>query len=159
MIGLVVEPESVDQAVEHIDAVRQRILASLRDGMQRAMAGLAGAAVEEMAEAGIQNRSGELKGAIVRSPWVSETPLILRGNVTADVGMKHVGLWMEEGTNVPAVEGKIFEFAEPDAESLYSHGHAAFQVRARPFMNPALQKYQDSILQILADAVAEAIAE
>jgi hypothetical protein len=158
-VELVVKPESVDEVLEHVDVVRQRILEGIRGGMKQAMEDLAYNVADKLFGNPIVSRSGELATAILESPKVTETPEVIRGTVTADVGRKHLGIWLEEGTHVPAVDGKLYEFTEPDSGSFYTHGHVAFQVKAHPFMNPSLKEYQTTIMQIIADSVAEATAE
>lgn len=159
MIELELKPESVDEVAAHVDQVRQRILEQIREGMLEAMEGLAWVVAGHLGGDPIVSRTGQLLGAIVGSPKVSETPDVIRGTVSSDVGQKHVGLWLEEGTHVPALEAKLFEFSEAAEGVLFSHGHRAFEVQAHPFMNPSLRDDHAAIMQILADHIAEAIAE
>jgi hypothetical protein len=157
MLELTVDQESVDQVVEHVDVVRQRILTGIRGAMQQSMEGLAWNVADKLFGNPIVSRSGQLLGAILGSPKVTETPEVIRGTVTADVGKKHLGIWLEEGTHVPAVEGKLYEFTEPDEGSFWAHGHQAFQVKPHPFMNPSLREYRDAIYQNIANAIGEAL--
>jgi hypothetical protein len=158
LIELELNQQSVNDVLEEVDQVRQRILEQIREGMLEAMERLAWVVVGHLGGDPIVSRSGQLFGAIVGSPKVTETSDVIRGTVTSDVGLKHIGLWLEEGTHVPAVEAKLFEFSEPGAAELFSHGHRAFEVEAHPFMNPSLRDDQAAIMQILADHIAEAIA-
>jgi hypothetical protein len=156
VINLKVDRASVDSTVAYIDQVKERILAGIRSGMQEAMEGLAGAVESKLEGDPIVSRTGELASAIAKSPKVTETATIIRGTVTADVGLKHLGIWLEEGTHVPAVDGKLYEFTEADGDTFFARGHRAFDVKPHPFMNPALDEMKAPIMQIIADAVAEA---
>lgn len=157
-VKLILDPASVDQAVDYLDQARERILAAIRSAMLEAMQGLAGAAAEQSLAAGIQRRSGDLIEAIEESPRVTETAQLIRGTVASDVGAKHIGLWLEEGTRVPEVAGTLFEFTEPEADTLYSRGHRAFDVKPHTFLNPALHEYETTITDLIQRAVDEAIA-
>jgi hypothetical protein len=157
-VKLVLDPASVTQTVDYLQQARERILAAIREGMQTAMDGLAWKVVDNMQGNPVMSRSGELLEEILTSPKVTETTEVIRGTVSSDVGKKHLGLWLEEGTHVPAVQSKLFEFSEPDAETLFTRGHRAFDVKPHPFLNPALREYETTITQIIQDAVAEAIA-
>ena len=156
MITLQVEQASIDQLKSYLERVRQGILRGIREGMMEGMQGLAAAVVTEMGVAAIVNRTGALSEAILDSPKVTETPEVIRGTVTAAVGKKRLGIWLEEGTHVPAVEGNLFQFTEPDASTLYARGHRAFDVKPHPFMNPALREFKGPIMAIIEAHVAEA---
>ena len=156
MITLQVEQASVDGVKSYLERVRQRILAGVREGIQEAMEGLAGTAVAQMAAAGIKSRKGDLISAIQSSPKVTEGPEYIRGTVSAEIGMKHLGLWLEEGVHDPAVEGNLFQFTTPDGQTVFTRGHRAFDVKAHPFLNPALEQYKAPIMDIIAQHVAEA---
>jgi hypothetical protein len=157
-LALYLDPASVDQTQEYINQVRQRILAGLRAGMMEAMEGLAWNVADKLSGNPIVSRSGDLLGAVIASPHVSETAEILRGTVHADVGAKHVGLWLEEGTHVPAVENHIFGFSPTNGETVFTRGHKAFAVRPHPFMNPSLHEFEGRIIQILTESVEVATA-
>ena len=163
MIQLAVEKASVDGVKGYLEQVRQRILDAVREGMQEAMEGLAGTVVDKIPGAGIKTRQrvrsnggGDLISAIQQSPRVTTGPEYVRGTVSAEVGNKHLGLWLEEGFHEPAVEGSLFQFTTPDGDTLYSRGHRAFDVKPHPFMNPALESYKAPIMDIIAQRVAEA---
>lgn len=156
MITLQVEQASVDSVKSYLEKVRQRILQGIREGMMEAMQGLAWNVADKLAGNPIVSRSGELLGAVLGSPKVTETPEVIRGTVTADVGNKHLGIWLEEGTHVPAVEGSLFQFTPPDGDTVYSRGHRAFDVKPHPFMNPSLREFRAPIMAIIEARVAEA---
>jgi hypothetical protein len=160
VITLKVEQASVDSTVAYIDQVKERILVGIRSGMKEAMEGLAAAVESKLEGDPITSHTGELAGAIAKSPKVTETASIIRGTVTADVGLKHLGIWLEEGTHVPAVEGKLYEFTEPDGDTFFARGHRAFDVKPHPFMNPALGRYFHPVhLQVVfRDAMPELIS-
>ena len=156
MLDFKVDQASVDATVDYVEQVKQRILEGVRSGMLEAMQGLAGTVADKLHGSPIVSRTGALLSAIEGSPKVTETDAIIRGTVTADVGAKHLGIWLEEGTHVPAVEGKLYQFTEADAGTFFARGHRAFDVKAHPFMNPALDEFKAPIMQIIADAIAAA---
>jgi hypothetical protein len=151
-----VEQRSVDAVESYLERTRQRILSGIRTGMQEAMEGLAFTVADKLQGNPIVSRSGELLGAILASPKVTETPQVIRGTVTADVGKKHLGIWLEEGTHVPAVEGHLYQFTPADGETVYTRGHRAFDVKPHPFMNPSLREFKAPIMEIIQARVAEA---
>jgi len=164
LIGLKVDPASVDRTVEYLNAVRLRIFEQVRLGMQEAMDGLAGTALVEMTAAGIQERTGELAGNIAKSPRVRETATTITGRVTAErkmtlkgrTFMGYVGTALDEGYAVPGVEGNLLQFSGPDGETLYRRGHVAFDVRPHPFLRQASDAYQPTLMDIIAERVAAA---
>lgn len=156
MIQLQVERASVDAVQDYLERVKQRILAGIRAGMQEAMENLAGTAIEQMSAAGIQSRSGALVEAIGDSPKATETTEVIRGTVSSNVGIKNLGLWLEEGIHDPAVKGKLYQFTAPDGSTVYTRGHRAFDVKPHPFLNPALEASKQPIMDVIAARVAEA---
>jgi hypothetical protein len=150
---------AIDEApvLDYLEATRTRILAGIRTGMQEAMEGLAWNVADKLQGSPIVSRSGALLGAILGSPHVTETAEVIRGTVSSDVGEKHIGLWLEEGTHVKAVEGKLFQFTAADGQSVFTHGHRAFQVKAHPFLNPSLEEYKPTIMNIIAQKIGEAV--
>ena len=159
MLTFTLDPSSVDATVDHVEAVRHRILAAIREGMMEAMQGLAWTVADKLSGNPIVSRSGELLGAILGSPKVTETAEIIRGTVSSDVGAQHLGLWLEEGTHIKAVEGKLYGFTPPDGKTFFTHGHRAFSIKPHPFMNPSLREYKSTIMEIIVAKVAEATAE
>lgn len=157
MIGFVADESSVAGVADYLEQTRQNILAGIRQGMQQAMEGLAWTVADKLQGNPIVSRSGELLGAVLGSPKVTETPYYIKGTVSSDVGGKHLGLWLEEGTNVKAVEGKLFHFTAADGASVFTHGHRAFQVAPHPFLNPSLDEYKPTILDIIQSRISEAI--
>jgi hypothetical protein len=137
--------------------VKERILEAVRVGMREAMEGLAWTVADKLQGNPIVSRSGKLLGAVLGSPKVTETADVIRGTVTADVGEKHLGIWLEEGTHVQAVEGKLFQFTPADENTVYTRGHRAFDMKPHPFMNPSLAEFKAPIMEIIASRVAEAI--
>jgi hypothetical protein len=89
---------------------------------------------------------------------VTETPEVIRGTVSADIGQKHIGLWLEEGTHVKAVQGNLYGFVEPDGKTFFTRGHKAFDVKPHPILNPALDNLRAAIFDNLQKRVDEAIA-
>lgn len=165
MIEFKVDPRSVSNAVDYLEAVRKRIFEGVKGGMQEAMEGLAGVAVAEMGAAGIQNRTGELAADILVSPRVSESVTTIRGSVRAMRSMKlkgrefagFIGTALDEGFHVTAVEGSLFRFTEPGADTLYSRGHVAFDVAPHPFLKRAADSFAPSIIDLITARVNEAV--
>lgn len=133
---------------DNLEAIRKKIIAAMKVGMGEAMVGLAGYAAG-MAPV----RSGSLRDAIMRSPQVRQAGGDIIGTVSGDVGQKHVALWQERGIKVPEVH-KLMVIGNQN----FIRQHRAFQVPARPFMNPALEAYRDQITAIIAERVRGALA-
>lgn len=157
MIRLTLKQSSVDSVEAYMERVRQRIFANVRAGMQQAMEQLAGTVAEKLHGDPIVSRTGELEAAVLASPKVRETALVIQGRVSADIGQKHFGIWFEEGTHVPAVPGHLYGFTEPDGETFFTRGHRAFDVKPHPILNPSLREDKPAILQIIADRISAAI--
>lgn len=159
MVELTITQASVDGIASYLERVRLRVLAAARAGMRESMEGLAWTVADKLQGNPITSRSGELLGAVLASPKVRETETQIRGTVSANVGGKPRGLWLEEGTHVPAVKGTVFAFTPPGEETQFSRGHKAFNVRPRPFMNPSLDQYKGQILATIQARVAEAMTQ
>lgn len=168
MLQFAVEEESVTGIADYLEQTRQNILAGIRRGMLEAMEGLSFNVADKLQGNPIVSRSGQLLGHVLGSPKVTETQTYIKGSVDAEVGeigpkgqRLHIGLWMEEGTNVPATvgtsKGKLYQFTAADGASVFTHGHKAFKVAPHPFMNPSLQEYRPTILDIIAAKVGEAV--
>ena len=158
-VNLMLDPASVDETTAYLREAPAKILTAVRGGMLEAMKGLAQAAEEEFFAAGLKRRSGALLEAIEGSPKVTVSGDLVRGTVATDVGRKHVGLWLEEGIHDPAVAGNLYEFTEPDAGTIYTRGHRAFDVKPHAFLNPALQQSEGFIVETLQQAINEALPE
>jgi len=152
-----VDQNSVDQTLAHIEAVRLRIFANVKAGMQEAMEGLAAEAIDKMLAAGIQVRTGQLLENIGNSPQVRETAQFIKGRVSARREMKiggrdfvgYVGAAIDEGYKVPALDAKLFQFTEPDASTLFARGHRAFDVKPHPFLLASQQAFEAPIMDII----------
>lgn len=159
MIALSVDPRSVAQVEDYLAQTKRNIFAKVRTGMKEAMEGLAWTVADKLQGSPIVSRSGELLGHVLASPKVTETQRYIRGSVDAELGNKHLGLWLEEGTHVPATIGtsnaKIYQFTRADGNSFFTHGHRAFQVAPHPFMNPSIEQYQPTILDLIAAKLQE----
>lgn len=159
MLDIEIDQSSVDRVIDYMEQIKLRIFAGVRQGMMEAMTGLAEQTVEEMATAGIANRSGELEAAILRSPGVVENDTAIRGRVSTQVGRKQVGIWLDAGIIEPAVTGHTYQFAEPDGNTFYTRGHRAFDVKPRPFIRESLRAYESTIFSIIQAKVDEAVAK
>jgi len=157
MIGFIEETGSEDRYEDYLERARQNILAGIRQGMQEAMEGLAWTVADKLQGNPIVSRSGKLLGKILGSPTVVEKPAYIKGTVDSDVGKKHQGLWLEKGTEVKAVEGKLFHFTTADGQSVFTHGHRAFRVAPHPFLNPSLEEYRPTILDLISMRITEAV--
>jgi hypothetical protein len=158
VIQFAIDEASVDRVEDYLEQTRQNILAGIRIGMREAMEGLSWDVADKLQGSPIVSRTGKLLGAILGSPKVSETADVIRGTVSSDVGQKHIGLWLEEGTSVKAVEGKLFHFTTADGKSVFTHGHKAFKVAPHPFLNPSLAEYKSTIMEIISQKVGEALS-
>jgi hypothetical protein len=164
MIQLIIEQRNVDEVGAYVERVKLRIFQKMREGMREAMDGLADETVSQAAGAGIQQRTGELFLDILASPRVRETPELIIGTVDAQSEMTsggrkfkgYLGTALDEGYRVPAVQGNLFQFTEASAETLYSRGHSAFDVKPHPFLNRAKEAFTAPIMEIINAAVAEA---
>lgn len=164
MIEFKVDPRSVTNTVDYLEAVRKRIFEGVRAGMTEAMEGLAAVTVAEMGAAGIQNRTGELAADILASPKVTENATTIRGRVRAMRTMKlggrefagFVGTAIDEGFHVKAVEGSLYQFTEPTEGTFFTRGHAAFDVRPHPFLKRAADSFAPSIIDLIQMRVNEA---
>jgi len=158
-VRMVLDPASVDETVSYVEQTRERILDAIRVAMLEAMHDLAWNVADKMQGDPIVSRSGELLGAILASPSVSVKSATITGSVWSDVGEKHVGLWLEEGTHVKAVTGKLFQFTEPDGKTFFTRGHRAFDVKPHPFLNPTLHESETMITDLIQQAVDGAILD
>ena len=156
MIALEAEQSSIDRVDASLERSSRDILAAIRGGVQESMEGLARVVAGKLFGDPIQSRTGDLLAAVLGSPRVTETKDSIRGTVSADVGNKHLGLWFEEGTHVPAVAGTLYQFTAADGASVFTHGHAAFQVKPHPIMNPSLEEYAPTILETVEARISEA---
>jgi hypothetical protein len=151
---------NVQPVEDYMERVKRSVFAAVRAGMQEGMEGLAWTVAGKLGGDPITSRSGALLGAILGSAKVRETAAAITGTVSSDVGGKHLGLWLEEGTHVPATKGngaKLYGFFPADGSSVFTHGHAAFQVAPHPFLNPSLAEYSPTILDLIRTRVAEAV--
>jgi hypothetical protein len=151
MIKFGVTPESVQEVEDYFKLSQEKILEGIRGGMRLAMEGLATVTAEHAPW-----KQGDLALAIAQSPKVRETPLVIRGSVSTDVGGKHVGLWLEHGIKVPAVPD--FIAFDVGSDEVFSYGHKAFDVPAHPFVNQALESYKATVLETITREVAEAVS-
>lgn len=157
MIEFQVDEASVERVDASLERSRLDILKAIRGGVMESMEGLARVVAGKLFGDPIQSRTGALLAAVLSSPRVTETRDVIRGTVSADVGAKHLGLWFEEGTHVKAVEGNLFQFTAADGASVFTHGHAAFQVAPHPIMNPSLVEYRPTILATIESRISEAV--
>jgi hypothetical protein len=158
MIAFEVDQASVAGVTDYLEQTRKNILAGIRTGMQEAMEGLSWNVADKLQGNPIVSRSGRLLGAVLGSPKVTETETYIKGTVSSMVDGKPRGLWLEDGISVPAVAGVLFHFTAADGKSVFTHGHAAFQIAGRPFMNPSLQEYSPTIVDMIFAKVSEATA-
>jgi hypothetical protein len=183
MLQIVIEQSSVDNVTAYLERVKEKIFVNMREAMTESMEQLAEVAVQKMSAAGIVSRTGDLVENILSSPTVTETADAIRGTVAAEGSItlggrrsKHIGLWMEEGYHVPAVKladtanrryykkyghafalKKAFQFSPSGGGApVWASGHAAFDVRPHPFMNPAIREMKSPIFDLIQQRVAEA---
>ncbi len=161
MIDFRLDQASVTAQGDYLEQVRQRILAAIRVGMFEGMEGLATTVVERLGEV-TRTRTGDFAASILKSPRITEKPdAYIAGEVTTMTSkFRNLGLWLENGTSVPATIGTskdvLFGFTAAGGDSVFTHGHAAFQVAPHPFFNPAFQDYYPTILDTINQKIAEA---
>jgi hypothetical protein len=163
-LGLQVDPRSVAQIEDYLEQTKRNIFANVRVGMRESMEGLASTVASKLQGNPIVSRTGELLAHVLASPMVKETKRYIRGTVDAELGVKHLGLWLEEGTHVPEVRTNkqggpvMYWFVARDGNSAYApHGHSAFTVQPHPFLNPSLEEYKPTLLDIIAQKVQESV--
>ena len=161
MIDFQLDRASVQAQSDYLEQVRQNILAAIRAGMAEGMEGLAETVVERLGEA-TKTKTGDFAASILRSPRVTEKPdAYIAGTVTtATSKWRNLGLWIEYGIDVPATvdtsKAVLFGFTAAGGDSIFTHGHAAFQVAPHPFFNPAFQEYFPTILDTINQRIFEA---
>jgi hypothetical protein len=146
-------------ALDYLEEIKLRTIDAIEVGMEDAMASLASS---EAAAAPLQ--TGRLRSWILRSPRVKRTQRFISGTVNANVGpagphnqMFYIGNYLEFGTSVPAVVGKLMVFVAVDGTPVFTRKHKAFQVGPHPFMNATLHARKDSLMEIIAQYIREAI--
>jgi len=144
---------------DYLDRVKANVLAGIRGGMADAMKGLAYVVAGHAGGDPIVSRSGQFVGAVLGSPKVTQTDGYIKGTVSSMVGRKPMGVWFDEGTSVPAVQGVLYGFFSADGRSVFTHGHAAFQVAPHPIMNPSLREYQPAIIATIEARIDAAVGE
>ena len=167
MIAYQVDQASVDRTVEHLESVRLRIFAGVREAMQEGMQGLAETAVVEMGAAGIQRRTGSLAENILKSPKIFENRWSIMGRVTAKGKMKiggreflgFLGTALDEGYRVPPVTCAMHEIVAADGNTFWARSHVAFDVRPHPFLRPASAAYMPTLLDLIESRIHEEIDE
>ena len=163
--GFYIDPRSVDETVDYIGAVKQRILEAVRGAMTESMQLLAETAVEQMAGAGIQSRTGALESNILRSPRVTENESYIRGRVLAMALVKakggaeywqNLGNILDLGFRDPKVKSAPHQIVAFDGGTFWAQGHAAFSVRPHPFFKRSLSVAEAPIMELIRSRVAEA---
>ena len=156
MLDFAVDPNSVQDVTDYLEQTRKNILTAIRVGMREGMEGLSWKVAEKFDGNPIVSRSGDLLAHILASPKVTTHEGYIKGTVDAEMGKKHVGLWLEAGINEPAVKGKLYQFTAADGTSVWTHGHKAFRVAPHPFMNPSLNEYRGTLLDLITQKIVEA---
>jgi len=136
-------------------ALRERVIAAVREGMAQAMEDLAAKAAEAAPV-----RTGALQRAILASPKVTETPAQIVGTVSGDVGRRHIALWQEKGILDPVVvaRGKIMRAYFSGGAIGFIRRHGGFAVPGRPFMEPALEQQRQAIFDTIRLRIQAAVA-
>jgi hypothetical protein len=168
MLEIKVDQGSVDSTVDYMEAVKQRVLAAVRTGMAGGMELLADTTVEQMAVAGVQNKTGALETNIISSPRVTEDAQAIRGRVTGFALVKAKGgeLYYNNLANIldkgfmdPAEQSAIHQIVPPDGDTFWARGHVAFDVKPHPFFRRSLEISESPIMDIIRARVSEATAE
>lgn len=159
MILFHVDEESAEKVDAHIAGLRDRVLGSIRVGMKESMEVLARAEADKLHGSPIVGHTGKLEQAVLASPKVTETDTVIRGDVSSFVDGKPLGAWLEDGTSIPAVVGKVIDFTAADVGKVFAHGHRAFHVKAHPFQIPTLEESKQAIFDTIQARIGEAMAE
>jgi hypothetical protein len=186
MISLFVEQASVDETVDHLQMVRERIFANIREVMEAGAPELAQMTVEAAAEEGIEERTGKYFASILASAMAYDNDVEIGAQVTTDSSMgqkgKHIGIWLMAGFHEKAMKlsdtgqrrkyNKYSKAGESFADSylhrafgfqadgtlVWAAGHAAFSVRSRPFAREAQERWYPPLVEKMQEAIAAAAA-
>ncbi len=164
-------PDEAKQNLQrYFEQIRQRIMTSAKEGMKEAMIGLALRAIDAMQAAGVQNRTGLTASSIVTSPkaWITPDQFV-KGTVSGATGnygggnteerRKNTTLWLEAGVNEPSVTGKLMAFFTPDGKLVFTRKRRAYEIPGHgPFMNEALQSYEQQIVGTIRNRITEDLA-
>lgn len=157
-----VDDASIQETADYLEQTRMRILSAIREGMAEAMGGLAWTVADKLQGSPIVSRTGQLLGTVLGSPKVTETDSYIKGTVSSNDGKKPKGLWLEGGISDPSTlgmdTGLLYEFTASDGKSVFTHGHAAFQIAPKPFLNPSLEEYKPTILDIITSRIEGAVS-
>jgi hypothetical protein len=139
-LKLFVKQESVAEVQSSVRDFGRRVIRAILFGMREAM-DMLGAAVAGK----IHSRTGKTAASVLQGVRATETTALVVGRIgTGFVGAKPVGIWLERGTSVPSVSGKLMVF-EGINGTVFTRKHAAFRVPARPVFNPTLQGLKEEI--------------
>jgi hypothetical protein len=165
MIEFKVDPRSITNTVDYLEAVRKRIFEGVRSAMEEGIEELGEVAKAGMSAAGIQSRTGALMESLewhsveesatkIYSSIRPVTPAKVEGR---DVPTFYLATALDEGFHVKAVEGKTFQFTKADGGTLFSRGHVAFDVKPRPFLRQSVQSFAPVLLDLIQARVNEAV--
>jgi hypothetical protein len=164
MMRLEVDKASFDQAGDHLESIRQNILAGIRSSMMEGMQGLAGAVGEKLQGNPIAERTGDLLRAVLSSPRVVETDTYIKGEVsTTTAKFRNLGLWLNFGTKFPT-KGNVdsypkqflHSFSPANSKSIAKTGHGAFRIEPTFFFTDTFEDYSPTILEGIFARIAEA---
>lgn len=167
MLEFYVDQKSGDSTVDYMEAVKQKVLQGIREGIAEGMEILAGNTVFAMEASGIQARTGLLEKNILESAGVSEDADVIRGRVSAFSRVKekgggtyvsNLGNILDLGFHDPAEKGKtapMYQFAAANGESAWTHGHKAFSVQPHPFFRRAVEVSEAPIMDVIRSRLAE----
>jgi hypothetical protein len=131
-----------DKAESVLADLPRRMVQAIQTGMYEGISGFA-----ELVASRVHSRTGELATAIAKSARIRDSGTQVTGTIQVRnrKGLP-IGLWIEQGTRVPAIQ-KLIAFAGAGRGEGFAHGHKAFKVPAHPFINPSMQEYEHTILE------------
>lgn len=167
MIELAVDQSSVEHTIDWLEAVRLKIFAGIKDAMIDKIEDLAAITVAEMTAAGIHRKTGALVEDILESPGTGEnakeiwTRVLPKSNMTlaGRTFFGYLGTALDEGYHVPPIDGAIYQFTDPDGETLFRRGHVAFDVKPHPFLRESQKIWEPGFFDFVEQRINEVIAE
>ncbi len=156
MITAQVQQQSVSAVNAYFDQTKQRIFAAVREGVAEGTEQLSWTIADKLQGNPIVSRSGELLGAVLNGVRLRETANAIQGSVFPDTGRKNLAQWLEEGTSIPGVQGKLMAFFSAAMSGLkVIRSHQAFKVAPHPFMNTSLAESEGPIFDLILQKVTE----
>jgi hypothetical protein len=108
----------------------------------------------------IARRTGDLVEAVLASVRVTSNDETVHGSIAAKPKkLPNEGIWQEFGTKHAAIANRLRVFAAPDGNIVFTRATKAFQIPARPFLNPSLHEEESQIIATIRARLTEAHLE